>query len=638
MPLRLKLSSKLVGVQLFFLALALASIGLTLVVSRQLEGNAAAINDAGSLRMRTYRLAFLASELERAPANAAGLVGDIRSEVDAFDAVAATLHRGDPARPLAVPSSEAVADRLAALDREWQVLEPAFRAVAPGAPLAVGRARVDAFVAVVDALVRAIEHDSEHGTQLLREIQIGLVVLAVGGTVALIALSFLFVIRPVHRLEEGLQRMAQGRFDARLPVASRDEFGSLSEGFNRMAERLEHSYRTLEARVAEKTRSLAEQNARLATLYDMTAYLNASTSIEELCRGFLRRLIVATGATAGLVRFASREGDALHRFVEQGLPAPFLERESCIGRDECACSDAAAHEVGVIHVLRGRRLPFAVTLPHCREAGFGTVAAFPIMAHRQPVGIYNLFFGDVRDIPSETRHMLESLGQHLGAAIENMRLASRERELAIAEERNLLAQELHDSIAQSLAFLNLQVQMLRRSLSGGRAGDVPETLDAIQSGVQECYADVRELLTHFRTRASAADVEHGVRTLLASFERQAGLPTTLSIDGDGLPLAPDDQLQVMHILQEALSNVRKHARASRVDVEVHRGPGHLFVVRDDGRGFDPARPRSDGDAHVGLSIMRERAERIGATVTVRSAPGQGTEIALRVPMVHKEAA
>ncbi|HTP46815.1 MAG TPA: ATP-binding protein, partial [Casimicrobiaceae bacterium] len=99
-----------------------------------------------------------------------------------------------------------------------------------------------------------------------------------------------------------------------------------------------------------------------------------------------------------------------------------------------------------------------------------------------------------------------------------------------------------------------------------------------------------------------------------------------------------DQLQVMHILQEALSNVRKHARAKVVEVEVHRGPGHLFVVRDDGLGFDPARSPGEGDEHVGLRIMRERAERIGATIAITSARGRGTEIALRVPMVQKAAA
>jgi two-component system nitrate/nitrite sensor histidine kinase NarX len=633
-----KLSSKLVGVQLFFLAVALASIGLTLIVSWRLDGNAAAINDAGSLRMRTYRLAFLAAEAWRSSPDARAAVAAVGPDIEAFNRIAATLRTGDPQRPLFVPHTATVAREFAAFDREWTALEPSFRRVAVGKPLDVERAQIEAFVTTVDRLVGAIERDSAETTLLLRRIQIALVGLAVAGTLALIYLSFLFVIRPVHRLEDGLRRMASGDFEARLPAQSKDEFGSLAQGFNHMAERLEQSYRTLEARVGEKTRTLAEQNQRLTTLYDMTAYLNATTSVEEVCRGFLRRLIVVTGAAGGLVRLASKEDGTLHRFVEQGLAETFLERETCIARGECACGDAVTHEAAVIHILRGRRMPFAVTLPHCRDAGFGTVAAFPIAAHRQVLGVYNLFFTDAHEIASETRHMLESLGQHLGAAIENIRLASRERELAVTKERNLLAQELHDSIAQSLAFLNLQVQVLRRWLASGRVGDASQTLDEIQRGVQESYADVRELLTHFRVRAGVGDVEHGVRSLLARFERHAGVPTSLRVDGSALPLAPDDQLQVMHILQEALSNVRKHARAKMVDVEVHRGQGYLFVVRDDGRGFDTTRPPADGDHHVGLRIMRERAERIGAALAIASAPGRGTEIVLRVPIVQKAAA
>jgi len=632
------LSSKLVGVQILFLALALVSIGLTLPVSWRLDGNAAAINDAGSLRMRTYRLAFLGLEAMRTEPAAPAARAAIAGEIDAFDRIAATLREGDPLRPLYVPMTKEIDSQFAAFDREWHALAPAFRRVSLGAPLDVQREQIEGFVGTVDRLVATIERDSIETTRLLRQIQLVLVALAMIGTLALIYLSFRFVIRPVHRLEHGLRRMALGDFAARLPVKSKDEFGALAAGFNHMAEHLEHSYRTLEARVADKTRSLAEQNGRLATLYDMTAYMNASSSLEDLCRGFLRRLMVATGASAGLVRLVSREDGSMFRYVDEGLPGSFLERESCIGRGECACGDAARREGAVIHVLSGHPLPFAVSLPHCRDAGFGTVAALPITAHREVLGVYNLFFADARELSSETRHMLESLGHHFGAAIENIRLASRERELAVAEERNLLAQELHDSIAQSLAFLNLQVQLLRRSIAGGRAAEATRVADEIQAGVQESYADVRELLTHFRTRAGGGDVEHGIRSLLARFERQAGVPASLKSRGNSLPLDPETQLQVMHIVQEALSNVRKHARANSVAVEVSRGPGHVFVIRDDGCGFDARRSFAEGDEHVGLRIMRERAERIGANVSIRSERGRGTEITLSVPIGEKAAA
>ena len=625
-----KLSAKLVGIQVFFLAVALVSIGLTLLVSWRLEGSAAAINDAGSLRMRTYRLAFLAHESEPGPPKD-GISALIRDDVRAFESVVATLQAGDPARPLFVPRTEAIAAQFAALDREWQVLKPALLRTADGAAFAVGRDRIEHFVGVVNTLVGTLEQDIEQATSLLRSIQLALVALAIVGSVALIYLSFLFIIRPVHQLENGLRQMARGEFDARLPVETRDEFGALAAGFNHMAEKLQDSYRTLESRVVEKTQTLARQNARLATLYDMTALLNAPSTPEELCRGFLRRLLAVAGAQAGVVRLMSGEGETLHVFVDDGLDAAFREKEHCVRRGECACGEAAARNAAVIHVLSGRRTPISVTLPHCRDAGFATVAAFPIAAQQQVLGIFNLFYGEARDVAADERHLYESLGQNLGVAIESLRLHSRERELAIAEERNLLAQELHDSIAQSLAFLNLQTQMLRKTLAAGDAAEVERVLAEIEAGVRESYADVRELLVHFRTRIGDGDVELGVRTLLARFQHQTGVAAELKASGAAMPLAPDDQLQVMHILQEALSNVRKHARASKVEVELDRGPGYRFVVRDDGCGFDPGTPPADSAGHVGLRIMGERASRIGGSVAVDSRPGGGTEVSLTLP-------
>jgi two-component system nitrate/nitrite sensor histidine kinase NarX len=631
-----KLSAKLVAVQVIFLVVALASIGLTLLVSWRLEGSAAAINDAGSLRMRTYRLAYLAQEAQRGDAAAEGIRSLIRTDLDAFEAVVATLRAGDPSRPLFVPSTQAIAERFAALDSEWATLKPALASVQPGAELVVPRARIEQFVATVNRLVATIEQDIAQTTSLLRTIQLALVALAIAGATALIYLAYLFIIRPVHQLEEGINRMARGDLAARLPVESTDEFGALASGFNHMAAEIEESYRTLETRVQQKTRSLAEQNARLATLYDMTSFLNAPASLEDLCRGFLRRLIAATGAAAGAVRLVSRGDDALHFFVGDALPEGFAAGEQCLAKGECACGEAALRSASIVHVLVGRRAPITMTLPNCREAGFGTVAAFPIAAQHQVLGVFNLFFTEARELAAEERHMLESLGQHLGVAIESLRLVSRERELAASEERGLLARELHDSIAQSLAFLNLQVQMLRRSVAKGD-GEALRILDEIQAGVQESYADVRELLVHFRTRTAEGDVEHGIRTLLTRFERQAGVPTTFRATGSTVPLAPDAQLQVMHILQEALSNVRKHAGATSVEVELRRGPGHVFVIRDNGRGFDPVGKGDDGD-HVGLRIMRERAERIGGTFDVRSRAGEGTEVVLSLPVAARAAA
>jgi two-component system nitrate/nitrite sensor histidine kinase NarX len=121
-----------------------------------------------------------------------------------------------------------------------------------------------------------------------------------------------------------------------------------------------------------------------------------------------------------------------------------------------------------------------------------------------------------------------------------------------------------------------------------------------------------------------------LKTTLKKFEHQTGLATHLDIEGDGMPLPADVQVQVLHVVQEALSNVRKHAHAREVWVEVQQTPQWRVEVRDDGCGFDPE-GAGPGETHVGLRIMRERAQNIGATVEVASVLGSGTCVVLRLP-------
>jgi two-component system nitrate/nitrite sensor histidine kinase NarX len=233
--------------------------------------------------------------------------------------------------------------------------------------------------------------------------------------------------------------------------------------------------------------------------------------------------------------------------------------------------------------------------------------------------------------------LLETLGQLLGTAIENLRLAAREREMAISEERNLVAQGLHDSIAQGLNFLNLQVQMLDSSVRAQRFDEVADIVPALRAGVQESYEDVRELLLNFRSRLEEDDLNAALRKTVDKFAAQTGTETGFAAAGSGgAPIPREVQLQILFIAQEALSNVRKHAGASRVRVTVEDGADFLLSISDNGVGFDIGASRDD--AHVGLYIMRERAQRIGAALEIDSRPGAGTTVRLRLAQAQRRAA
>ena len=159
----------------------------------------------------------------------------------------------------------------------------------------------------------------------------------------------------------------------------------------------------------------------------------------------------------------------------------------------------------------------------------------------------------------------------------------------------------------------------------------------IQTGVQECCEDERELLLNFRTRISKQDFPAAVDTLLQRFETQASVLTQSCLSGNGLPLTPDQQLQVIFILQEALSNVRKHAQAQRVEVNIRNEDDFVMTIADDGCGFDDTLVQARKARHVGLSIMQERAARIRASIHISPRAGSGTVVTLTLPRTERQA-
>ncbi|MDC8757457.1 GAF domain-containing sensor histidine kinase [Janthinobacterium fluminis] len=380
----------------------------------------------------------------------------------------------------------------------------------------------------------------------------------------------------------------------------------------------------LARRVREQAALLDAQGEQMAALQDITALLAGQHTIEELCRGFLRRVMRYAGADGGTVRTLDRPRDNVHIVVHEGISEQLIDEEHCMKTDACLCGEAINDGVIVIQDFRklntGRRY-------RCQEEGFVSLAVFQIVAREAVIGSFSLHFARQHDLAADALRLLETLGCNLGISIDNQRLIALEKEVAVAQERSLMAQGLHDSIAQGLNLLNLHAQMLEDSVRRDNLAEVAEVVPLLRAGVEESYRDVRELLLNFRTRWPGGDVDAKVRDVLGKFEQQSGLPCKLDMRGRGAPLAPEQQLQVLFILQEALSNIRKHAQAGGVDVRIDNGRDFTLRVRDDGRGFAPAL-LLESDEHVGLSIMRERALRLGAQLDISSAPGAGATVSL----------
>lgn len=638
-PVRQRLSTRIVAVSLTALALVLAMIGGTLWLSWQLEGAGAAINDTGSLRMRASQIGVAVLEARN------GHAGMLAPQVDHLDATLASLKKGDAKRPLFLPADTEIRRQFDAVGTAWQTrLKPSIAAdiaQPPGAP-SIYLTHLPHFIAQADQLVRMIEQSNAHKTTLLRLSQFALAVMACVGTLAMIYLLFLWIILPVMRLQEGLQRMAAHEFATRLSVDTRDEFGLLARGFNRMAEELQGLYADLASRVAQKTQQLAAQNRELSALYDITAFLNVSSDIDALCRGFLQRVADQFGAAGGSIRVMDPDGERLHLVATVGLPADLEEAEQCMRADTCLCGQATQQDVVVVHDFRRMRREGPTAAPTalpCQREGYTTVAVFRIMTQQAVLGTFSLHLRDNRQLPPNDLRLLETLGQHLGIALENLRLQAKATQLAVVEERNLVAQGLHDSIAQGLNFLNLQVQMLDAAMRDANLDEAREIVPLLRCGVEESYQDVRELLLNFRSKLESGELRPAVEQTLARFAQQSGIVPSLHYhEAGGAPLPADQQLQVLFILQEALSNVRKHAMASRVDVTITNGRDFELRVQDNGRGYDAREVAERTQAHVGLNIMRERAAYLLAQLQLEGRPGQGASVTLRLLEPQRQAA
>lgn len=611
------LSTKLIRIGASLLLVALCSIGLTLWVTWRLEGGAAAVNEAGRMRMQTWRLASAAQ---------AGLPPErVRALVAQFDDSLALLREGDPSRPLFVPWDAQVRGRFAEVQSLWSAQRGQWLAAAPPPPEQALQT-ADAFVAAIDQMVLAVEQQMSRLTAILNLFQFLMLALAIVGAVVTLFTGYQYVINPLVRLRQGLQRVEAGDFAARIEVDTQDEFGQVAGGFNHMTETLQSLYGGLEAKVEAKTQRIEAQRARLEALYEVSAFLAEANTIEELASGFARKVRVIMKADAVTVRWSDEASQRYLMLASDCFPQDILEEERSLLAGACACGNLRPDaRTRVIPIVAHEAEP----VRHCARAGYENVVSVPVRLQHRLLGEIDLFFRSQITLSDEEVALLDALASHLASALEGLRAAALEREAAVGEERALLARELHDSIAQSLAFLKIQVQLLRQAIQRQQPDKVSSIVDELDAGVRESIGDVRELLVHFRTRTNTDDIEQALQETLQKFEHQTGVPTHLEVHGEGLHLPPDVQVQVLHVVQEALSNARKHAGASHIGLEVVKGAQWRFVVRDNGCGFDAGATRSQ--SHVGMKIMRERAARIGAEVAVHSAPGQGTLVTLSLP-------
>jgi two-component system nitrate/nitrite sensor histidine kinase NarX len=437
------------------------------------------------------------------------------------------------------------------------------------------------------------------------------------------------LLMPLVSLEDTVARVCQGEPGASRSLSNVGVLDDMARDIGALNAELTELYEDMDTRVARQTMRLAQKTASLKILYDVAAEIARAESLDALLIRFLRTLKEMVNGRAATVRLVAADGSP--RMVGSiGLDDDLVQEQDMAPVDLCLCGTVLCPgEIVCDNDLRycsrvyGRRM---------FESDELEVVTVPLKHHDELLGAYSIFIersGISRR--EDILDLLATIGQHIGVAIAKYRSDHEARRLSILEERSSLAHELHDSLAQTLASLRLQVRMLADALEGHEVPDEARAdLWRIRNGIDEAHGELRELLASFRAPLDRRGLIPTLEEITRRFGQRTGIHSVFQMGCRPFDLSAAEELQIMRIVQETLTNVRKHAQAQTVRVLLTREQTgeYVLLIEDDGVGFSTPRRSGHPGEHIGLSILEERARRINAALNIESEPGEGTRVEL----------
>ncbi len=388
--------------------------------------------------------------------------------------------------------------------------------------------------------------------------------------------------------------------------------------------------------VTERVEAFRLLEQRVAALAGISASLTIDQPVETTLNALATGIVESTAAVACSVVLIDEQTGMLHLVGAHGLPEGYtagMEAAWRAGAQSPTLRSFRSRRPLLVHAARRVLLDdplYAPLHPFVREARWDVVYIVPLAARGDALGAINLYYLPGQEPGEDETVFLGAVADQTAVAVENARLFAAVEDKVTLEERQRLARELHDSVSQALYGIALGTRTARAWLNReGPRERVEEWLDYVLSLADAGLTEMRSLI--FELRPESLETEG----LIAALEKQAAalqarheipVHATLGREPD-LPLEAKEALY--RIAQEALHNTVKHAHASRAELKLEcDARGIALEVSDDGAGFDPG---EDFSGHLGLKSMRERAARLGGTLRVESAPGEGTSIRVRIP-------
>jgi len=627
------LRTQLSVIFLGFLLLVSGSVMATFLAIQTQDNDALVINLAGRQRMLVQKITWLALTQPDSP-DLAGAIQDFERTLHALRDGGIALDTAGQAVTLPPAPDPTLRAQLDQAGQSWLTYRASLETPETHPPtLQAGPERL---LSQLNAVVNGFEARAEAKLFRLQLIQL------VFFGVALLLLAWGYwltrrrILSPLAILQRAAHRIAEGRLAEPILVKGNDELSELGRAFESMRAEVATAREQLEVQVARRTHELTmafEFSQEIVIQLDLERLLHSVTDRARALAGGQAAslcLLDQDGTTLSLV---ARSGNGLQpagawQSIEPGPVAQVIKENQSIAAETACfnCGFLDAHAPGQQCVAAPLRV------------GEQTLGALCVV---RP--------GRQKFDPDETR-ALSLLANSAAIAITNARLVEAERrqaeQAAVMTERERLAAELHDNLAQTLGFFNMKISGIKELISGNGQALQPDAgqtqaqreLDRVSAVVADTYGQVRQAIIGLRREATNNNLAHCLAEQAATFQREKGLPVCFNEPGEDaadIVLPPAATGEVMRIVGEAIANAGRHAAAGRIEVALQRDASNetaIITVKDNGRGFDPRRAPSEEQGHFGLGLMRDRAERGRGELWIESAPGQGTQVTVRWPL------
>ena len=409
---------------------------------------------------------------------------------------------------------------------------------------------------------------------------------------------------------------------ARLSDTQKTTFQPVAAAINHLIEENQYLYDDMENVLQKQIQRLSQKSAFLETLYGVSSKLNTMHSSEELFEYFLDVFMNMTGANSAVARHLTANGE-MHLIAQRGVIDKQAQVLNVLSSD-CFCGEVAMAQDTCVQ-FSVHTCAKCVGRKSAVKANVGTIFV-PLRYHGKVLGVFNLFFDSEPSLAVDERALLESIAENIAIGLDKARLDEETKRMELSQEGLFLSQEIHDSLAQTIYSLKLQVTVLGDMLKQGNKENASQKVDSLQSNITQANQELRELMCNFRVPLDPRGIETSLENLVNQFKTEEGIAIYLQVKGK-FYFKPETEMQIMRITQEALSNIRKHAKARNVRIFFSAEPHFQLLIEDDGVGFKKTQFNAEVMGNnIGMNIMQERATRIGAHIEIESEADEGTRV------------